>query len=107
MAGSGHRQMHRYSQSGWPTRVCICLEFLFSILDRGPLVPPFPPALKLIDCDSVNIVSFTKRRGFIDLSFPAPPIEHFAHFIRLEIEMPPVKMRDTADEITNIMQSAR
>jgi hypothetical protein len=74
MAANECGEKHKHSRcGGWPTKVftCICigLTFLFSMIDTGPLVPPFPSALKSIDCHSVKIVLFTDQRGFLDFCF--------------------------------------
>lgn len=91
--------------------MCICLTFILAIRDKGPPLPPFDDNFSSFDCHSIFFQGYTDREGQIDFRFSTLPSveyppEYLPHFLSIQIETGPIKMKYSGDDIENISRTS-
>ena len=91
---------------------CILLSIFLSIIDPGPLLPPFPPNFSSIDCGSISLLNFVDRDGYYDFVFSAKPSieypqEYLPNFLSILIKTTPAQRSYSGEQISNISRDEK
>lgn len=88
------------------------IAFITTLIDSGPIVPPFPNDFSSFDCMGVSLYEYEEQNGEVNFYFKAPPSveyppEYLPNFITIKAETQDIPIIYTADYYSDIKRDSQ